>query len=484
MRYLVLICKVTEPIKGGTIKIPLSKSILHRILIAKFLAGTNLPFTDENTDVLNTYNILSNFNDNDFFIYDSGSTLRLLIPLLVHFKKQFTITLGPKLATRPLDEYYKIFQKENTVFNISNNKLTVSSKITPGTYNISTAKSSQFLSGLLFILPILNSDSTIFIDDDSALEYVNITISVLNKFGITIRYKNKCYFIQGNQKFKDASIETDGDWSGACNLIVAGMLGQGITIQNLQSNTVQGDFKFLDTLEAFGLKYSFNEGLTVYPSSIFSPFNININHIIDQGPLLFCLASVIPGTHTFTGINRLIYKESDRLLNTLDNLNKLKAKYSLQKDKLIIYGKHYLNNGLINSFNDHRMVMAFCAIKTKIRGDLYIQNYHCVEKSYPNYFNDFYALGGKIILNSNDDYLFYLRKKISLLDKRLAKLINERFTIVKEIGDYKKTFNLEVYDAKREQIIYQNLENLYLQYINEIKTVYQEILKLSKELQK
>ncbi|NLB61734.1 MAG: 3-phosphoshikimate 1-carboxyvinyltransferase, partial [Clostridiales bacterium] len=273
-----------------------SKSIMHRMLICSALSGQEMQITnpsDDNLATLECMNALLNEENPVLNVRDSASTLRFLIPVSLAFGKNAKFILGESLRNRPINEFLTLLP--STKFEVKKNELTASGKIFPGKYVVNREIcSSQYISGLMFALPLLNASSYIIIEEIQSQSYVDLTIDVLERFGIKIKKTDCGYEILGNQSYKRSNdLTVEGDWSYAANFFVANKIGSSIEITGLNKNSKQGDSVIQ------GIDFTQNE--------------IDVSQCVDIFPILAVLACKKQGETTLTNAKRLRIKECDRL---------------------------------------------------------------------------------------------------------------------------------------------------------------------------
>lgn len=397
----------------GEVKAPPSKSVAHRLLICAGLAkGTSvISGIQMSKDIRATINALTALgakihreNENIYVkgitnvdknpiinCNESGSTLRFLIPVACALGANATFKGEGKLPERPITTYLSELSKNGIVFNYNNTMpFSVSNKLKAGTFLIDGGISSQFITGLLLALPLLDGDSEIIITSKlQSKPYVDITIDCLKKFGIEVIEKDNAYSIKGNQEFKAAKTEVEGDYSQAAFFFVANAIGNHVKVLGLNEISAQGDKKIVEIIQNIGYNINSVKGLKA--------FQIDASDIPDLVPILTVLATFCDGTSEITNVERLKIKESDRLEAISTCINKIGGSVTAYKDKLIINGveSKKLTGGTVDSFNDHRISMAMAIAATRCTEPLTIINASCVEKSYPNFFDDYLKLGGK-----------------------------------------------------------------------------------------
>jgi len=407
----------------GNIVVPPSKSLGHRGIIAAALSRgisrvdniqlskdveATMDIMKELGAVLNTEGHSLHIDGSNMFSYkkrldlkcnESGSTLRFLIPLALTKCGDYIFRGEGKLVTRPLDPYYEIFGEKGIEYSTEGGglPLKVSGKLTSGTYRVRGDISSQFITGLLFSLPLLEGNSKIELTTKlESKGYIDLTLKVLKDFGIEIENNNyKEFNIRGAQRYHSRDYYIEGDYSQGAFFLVAGALGSSIICSGLNKNSLQGDKVILDILEAMGCNIDESEeGIKVNPSRT-KGIEIDASNCPDLVPILTVLASLSEGETRIINAKRLRIKECDRLHAITTELSKLGANIIELEDSLIISGVSELKGGEVNSHNDHRIVMALAIAATRAKGEVIINNSSAVEKSYPNFFKDYIKLGGE-----------------------------------------------------------------------------------------
>lgn len=380
--------KVLEPgARKGTVIVPRSKSHEHRLLIANFLAkiGTeesfltlNLqprPFVD-NADIAATKRCLAALATDDptpgLDCGESGSTLRFLAPVAAALGKRPKYIRHGRLAERPFKDY---------------------ASLAPGVHELAGNISSQFVTGLLFALPLLKGDSEIrFTSPLESRGYVEMTLRVIRKAGIIVEETADGYRIPGDQKYLPQSDEVEGDWSGAAFWYGMNALGSDIRIDGLSADSAQPDRVIASLCAKL-------------------PTEIDISQFPDNFPVLAVVAAGTPQVTTFTNIARLRLKECDRVAamdemlrrlgveaseqgavssDQLKNGKSATAHCSLLTDRFIVNGISGKFNGCeLRTFGDHRIAMAAAVAATRASGPIVIDNAACCAKSYPGFFEVF-----------------------------------------------------------------------------------------------
>ena len=333
---------------------------------------------------------------------ESGSTLRFFIPLGALLGEPFTFAGHGKLVSRPLDAYYNIFDKQNLHYTTTEGQLplTVNGRLRPGIYQLPGDVSSQFVSGLLFALPLLDGDSVIEITSNlESAAYVDMTLSCLAKYGIKVQNENhRRYIIKGGQQYKAGSGNVEGDWSQAAFWAVGGALGAGISCTGVDSNSLQGDKAICEIMQRMGADVQVGNHAVTVGSSRTKAVVIDGANCPDIIPVLTALAAVSEGTTRIINAGRLRIKECDRLAAMTSELNKLGACVTELTDGLIITGRpEGLPGGVqVDAWNDHRIAMSLAIVAQRCKEPVILTGAGSVQKSYPDFWQDYQSVGGKI----------------------------------------------------------------------------------------
>ena len=404
---------------GGKIKAISSKSDAHRILIcaslsqkptkikcnvmSKDIASTIACLKSMGTDILVNEDIITvipkPFNKKaELDCGESGSTLRFLMPLVSALGMDATISGHGRLPKRPISPLKEEMEKKGVTFHTDNTfPLHLTGNLQSGEYEIEGNISSQFITGLLMALPILNGDSRIkIIPPFESKSYVDITISVLEKFGIEILEKENIYIIRGNQEFiSPEEITVQGDWSNAAFFLCAGALSEkGITVTDLDINSPQGDKKILDVLKSMGADVVINGNEITVKKNKLNAITVDASDIPDLVPIISVVATACNGETRIINAERLRIKESDRIKSVVDMLLSVLADAEEFADGIIIRGGNTLAGGMVNGYNDHRIVMSASVLSSLCEEEIVITDSNAVEKSYPDFFTDLGKIGG------------------------------------------------------------------------------------------
>lgn len=414
-----MIYQVKESKLSGSVYVVPSKSIMHRALIAASLAdGESTIYnplyaidTLQTIEGLKSLGVLFETRLDKITVLggeirhigrninarESGSTLRFLIPVSMMTFEVETFLLSESLAKRPMKPYEEIFAEKGIFYEQKDNIITCKGPLKPGEYFVQGDVSSQFISGLLFALPLLKEDSKIVIKGDyESKSYVDMTIDVLNRFNIVVEEKKKVLYIKGNQKYLASDYVVEGDYSQAAFFLVAAAIGHEVTLKGLPKESLQGDITILDFLEQYGCSVSRGESLIVRKVNP-TPKGLvfDISNSPDLGPILFTLAALSEEEITIKGIKRLRYKESDRVKAMTDNLELLGSRFDVSNSQITFYPSKLKGGVEVSSFNDHRIAMSLAVLATVLEGGLIIHGAEAVSKSYPTFFEDLRHFGGK-----------------------------------------------------------------------------------------
>lgn len=393
---------------NGTVSIPSSKSMTHRVLIGAALAKgksviSNVTFSKDIyatidalkasgadiTAVGNTVTVNGLCGrcpqNAEIDCCESGSTLRFMIPVTAALGINSVYKGQGRLPERPITPYLRELPQKGITFDYENTMpFTVSGKLLSGKYSLEGNISSQFITGLLFALPLLEGDSEIILT--SPLEskpYADMTIESLKLFGIDIKETQKGYYIKGSQQYHSSDVSVEGDYSQAAFFYVANALGSNVKIENLKKESTQGDKKIVEITE----NLCYNE------NNVPMGFSVNASDIPDLVPILAVLGTYCCDTSRISGAERLKIKESDRLTATAAAINALGGDVTPVNGGLIINNAR-LCGGSIDSCGDHRIAMCAAIAATICQEPVIIKNADSVEKSYPDFFRDYQNLGG------------------------------------------------------------------------------------------
>lgn len=406
---------------SGSVNIPPSKSMAHRAIICAALCNgksviSNIEYSD---DIIATINAMRNLGahikeeGNKLYIdgsemyskkggiidcNESGSTLRFLVPISIAKNNDIKFIGKGNLGKRPLNIYYDIFDKQNIEYTWTKDilNLHINGELKGGIFEMPGDISSQFISGLMFSLPILKGDSKIIITTNlESKGYIDLTLSMLSKYGIEIINNDyKEFIIKGNQKYRPYDYRVEGDYSQAGFYVCADAIGNSVVSNDLDENSLQGDKEVLHILKRMNCNIlNENKGIKVVSNGLKSTV-IDASQCPDVIPVLTVVAALTEGETKIINAIRLRIKECDRIHAITSELNKLGANIVELEDGMIINGVKEFTGGEVDSFDDHRIAMSLAIASTRCKNDVIINNPKCVSKSYPDFWEDFKMLGG------------------------------------------------------------------------------------------
>lgn len=434
---------IPKKLKGRLDALP-SKSHAHRVLIAQKLArmqngeaanadnahGSEIPTFSK--DIEATKNCLAQLDSGSprLNCIESGSTMRFMLPVAMALRDEAVFIGAGKLPSRPISPLREEMERNGCTFSTGtpaadadgipngfSEICTIRGRLQPGAYRLAGNVSSQFITGLLFALPLLDGDSTLELT--TALEsagYVDLTLDVLRDFGIMIDEKRSpegfnTYVINGNQRYTEpADVTVQGDWSNAAFWLACGALSGDVTLDGVDMTSSQRDKEFADILMQMGAHLEVSSCGTSMDSTSatgglssirctgngLSAADIDVAQIPDLVPVLATVMALADGASEITHAERLRIKESDRIFTVHDFLSKLGADITDEGSGLSVRGKRTLSGGEVCGHNDHRIVMAAAVASCGCTGPVIIRGAEAVNKSYPDFFRDFAALGGEV----------------------------------------------------------------------------------------
>lgn len=406
-------------IDSGNITIPPSKSLAHRAIICACLAPgrsviSNIDYSvdiratiegmrhlgasiKEDKDTLFIDGIEAFQYDGDVVnCHESGSTLRFFLPLFSLTGKRATFSGSKRLIERPQNVYEMLFQEQGIDFVRTYPNIIIDGRLKPGELTLKGNVSSQFITGLLFALPLLEADSKIHIEPPfESRSYVDLTIQMLKRFQIIVEYEDAYTLaIKGNQQYQPTDVLVEGDYSQLVFWASLGVLNHSVETHGLDLHSLQGDKKTIDIFQSMnaGIKV-LDDGYQFCPGTLNGTV-IDLNDCPDLGPMLFALATQANGKTTFQNAGRLRIKESDRIEAMETELKKLGCSISSTFGTVTITGPVKLQgNVTLHGHNDHRIVMALSILATIADEPITIDDAQAISKSYPGFFKDLASCG-------------------------------------------------------------------------------------------
>ncbi len=411
--------RVTPRALCGTVKAPPSKSAAHRALIAAALSGESaihgiVPSEDMEATLRVLYGLGVDYTrEGDTVTFhgmrrehegvvdcgESGSTLRFFVPIFAALGKTVTFCGRGRLPERPLTTYEQCLPLHGVPLTKPSSAgaiVTASGKLRGGRFEVAGDVSSQFITGLLFALPLLSEDSEIVLTSPlQSAGYVDMTLEILALAGVTIARTADGFLIPRNQHYRLFEHTVEGDWSQAAFLLTAGAIGGDVTVTGLRADSVQGDKEIVKILCDMGADIVWEkDGLRARKSELRAR-ETDVSNIPDLVPILSVAASCADGTSRLFNAARLRIKESDRLATTAAMITALGGKITEYEDTLLITGAP-LTGGAVDGANDHRIVMSAAIAAATATGQVEITDAHSVCKSWPSFFEDYTVIGGAV----------------------------------------------------------------------------------------
>ena len=408
----------------GTVDIPASKSAAHRAILCAALARgeSRISGVTHSADIDATLAAVralgAKVDEQSGVLYidgsntgklsgpveidcmESGSTLRFLLPVAAALGVPARFTGCGRLPERPLSELTGLLAAHGAACTPEQSgktlPLTLSGRLSPGRYALPGHISSQYVTGLLFALPLLPGESEITLT--SPLEsagYVDLTLAMQRRFGVEIRERGGVYSVP-QAAYRPCAHAVEGDWSQAAFFLLAAALGGTLSIRGLDPDSAQGDRAALPLFSALGARARFENGVLTAQPGPARPVDVDVSQIPDLAPALAVAMAYAPGRSVICGAARLRAKESDRLAAIAAGLRRMGVRVEEEADRLIIHGGVPFPGGTVDGFCDHRIVMAFAMGAAAAAQEVCITDAQAVEKSYPAFFDDFEKLGGKV----------------------------------------------------------------------------------------
>lgn len=415
--------KIHPSLTQGTLRIPASKSMAHRAIICAALAKgcsrvTNITMSKDIEATISCMEALGAKIEQDgdtcivtgcdltaidapfsVFCNESGSTLRFLVPLCALTSQEVELHGQGRLLQRPMDVYQEIFDSQGLRFE-QGETIKVQGPLQSGTFQIKGDISSQFITGLMLALPLLEKDSHLeILPPFESKSYVNLTIQMLEAFGIQIIEEDDLHYtIPGGQHYQAKDVRVEGDYSQLAFYAVLASLNQRLSLENMDQNSRQGDRVILDFVKRAGAQVTQSEESIQITQHSLQPQIMDIADCPDLGPILCVLAAYTPGCTKIIHAQRLRMKESDRIAAMEEELKKWGVDISTTFDTITIHGKtdYMVDNVVLDGHNDHRIVMAMTVFGLCAKTASIIEGAQAITKSYPNFFEDIQSIHGKV----------------------------------------------------------------------------------------
>ena len=331
--------------------------------------------------------------DTEIFCNESGSTARFILPLVSLLCKNGAVLTGVgKLPERPFSDLCGSLSAHGAVFSGDKMPIKVEKTATPcdgATFEISGNVSSQYLSGLLFVLPLCKNAKIRLTTPLESAGYVDMTIDAMKKFGVDVAKNGEVYTASGNYRVINNKMHAFGDWSNAA-FFLCGAKDEPFSVSGIDLSSLQPDKKILDVLSSCGIIIEEKaDSVSVVRSKKMHPFNFDAGENPDLVPILCVLAATLSGDSIISNIRRLRFKESDRVATVIDMISSLGGKIREDGDSLRISGTGTLSGGRVNSHNDHRIAMSAAIASLFCENKVVIDGAQAVAKSYPDFFEIF-----------------------------------------------------------------------------------------------
>ena len=403
--------------RAGVIQIPASKSQAHRMLICAALSRepSRLILDGFSADIEATMQCLEALGARceetanglsvtpvgvcpaqaRLDVGESGSTLRFLLPVLGALGVQAEIRMHGRLPERPLSPLWEVLEAHGMRLQQDGTILHTDGQLIAGDYSLPGNVSSQFISGLLFALPLLGGNSTLTVTGAlQSARYVSMTEQALAEAGILTKKDGPVWQIGGGQRYASPAVQTvEGDWSNAAFFLCMGALSAtGVTVTGLNSTSLQADRAITETLVRFGAELTVSEDAVTVRRGVLHGITLDAGPIPDLVPVVSCLAALCDGETRVENAARLRLKESDRLQTTAALLSALGGSVRELPDGLIISGRGRLSGGTADACGDHRIAMSAAMAACGCEGPVTVSGSECVAKSYPAFWEDFASL--------------------------------------------------------------------------------------------
>ena len=409
---------------GGTITAPPSKSMAHRAVLCAALAKgrsriTNLEFSKDISATLGAAAQLCarvETGPADAAVEglgqfapltapvdccESGSTLRFLIPIVSLTGQSVIFTGRGRLMERPQSVYETLYRQQNLRFEQGSAGLTVEGALTPGDYTLAGNVSSQFISGLLFALPLLGSGSTLhLLPPVESRSYIDMTRSVQAAFGVQSRWLDETTLaIPGGQHYCPCDYTVEGDYSQAAFPAVLGAVCGGVTIAGLAPDTLQGDAVILDILRRCGARFTRTGDAVTFEKAPLHGVDIDLADCPDLGPVLMVLGLLCEGTTVIRTAERLRLKERDRIAAMEAELRACGGVLESEGGTITVHGcpgRLHAPAGVLHGHNDHRVVMSLAVLALCTGLPLTVDDAEAIQKSWPHFFTAIKPLGAEV----------------------------------------------------------------------------------------
>jgi 3-phosphoshikimate 1-carboxyvinyltransferase len=404
---------------SGTVRAPSSKSMMQRAVAAALLAdGTsticNPSYSDDSLAAMSIAAGLgarvepeagclkitgsSELKETKLNCGESGLAIRMFSPIAALYPTEITMLGAVTLKRRPMSMIEEALNQLGASCSTTGGylPLTIRGPLKGGRCVIDGSVSSQLLTGLLMALPLADSDSEIKVNNLKSKPYIDMTTGILKEFGIDVyNHGYELFTIPGKQKYKPATYEVEGDWSGGAFLLVAGAISGHVKVEGLNYKSLQSDKAIIHALDSAGARISITDRSIEISSRELHSFDFDATHSPDLFPPLVALASYCKGTSRIAGVSRLAHKESDRAGTLRQEFGKMGVKVDISGDMMSVTGSRP-SGGRVESHEDHRIAMAVAVASLGASERVYLRDSQCIDKSYPDFYKDMRQLGAMI----------------------------------------------------------------------------------------
>ena len=410
--------RIQKSALGGTVTAPPSKSMAHRALICAALAKgestvTNVAFSQ---DIAATVRALRAFgaqieqSGGEVTVRggalrapsapvdcgESGSTLRFLIPLAALLGEPVVFTGHGRLLQRPQTVYERLFASCGVSFEHTPQAIRVCGRLAPGRYRVAGDVSSQFITGLLLALSLLDGPSELAVTGAfESASYAALTASSMADFGVPVRREGQTFFLAGGAGYRPREYRVEGDWSQAAFFAVLGAAVGGVGVAGLRADSLQGDRAILAILRRAGARIACEDGVYRFEKSALRGGEIDLADCPDLGPVLMALGLLCAGETHIIHARRLRLKESDRIGAMEQEIRRMGGCIASGEDDVTVAGGA-LHGAALQAHGDHRVAMAMAVAALASGAEATIDGAEAVEKSYGDFWRDLRALGAEV----------------------------------------------------------------------------------------
>jgi 3-phosphoshikimate 1-carboxyvinyltransferase len=406
--------KIVKPFKyNSAIKVNASKSYAQRALILSTISvgESHLKNIDDSADVQAVLNCIKElgakvkqvapkefqvipakreFRENLILnVGESGLALHLLAFITTQFCKDFEVIGTGTLLKRSQKKLIDLLESCGLTISHTNFHLPLRIRgiLNPSNVVFDASESSQEVSGMLMTFPLLKNPSSLKIISPVSQPYIDMTIEIMSDFGIHLDKKGGVFYFPGKQHYTGNTYEIEGDWSGAATHIVGAVISGKLQLSGLNPTSKQADRAILEVVKSSGCEFHFIDSiLHLSNNQKILPFSFDILNCPDLFPVLAILACAANGCSQISGIHRLLNKESNRLTSVQEMLLRFGVESSVENDTIFIHGTGKVKAAEVDSYNDHRIVMAAAIAAAISDGPISIQNPKAIQKSYPTFF--------------------------------------------------------------------------------------------------